>query len=310
MNQLAVDAVLADVFQVPRIDGFLSREETGGCLRGAPRSRDGRHELVARVRAGEDGRGDPPHPAPDAQARRDAHRHRPRSGEQRLAPAAARARDALTRTQKKKEMPVPEQSMAERLQQMGARLTVDDGFHVPTTLDYFWTETNWFALVIPDRKITIQLYPFFQTNLDVCSAGVYIWDDTGDQWWNCRYAKNFWHLPFPRQPLYDLQLPNGLRYKTQESLQKLRHRLRLSRRRGRPPRRRLGGDRARQPRDVREPPRPARSHHRDPRAARRDDRDRRGRLPRSDLVTPIAVRAGRRALPVDGLHVGHVAHVR
>ena len=28
MNQLAVDAVLADVFQVPRIDGFLSREDT------------------------------------------------------------------------------------------------------------------------------------------------------------------------------------------------------------------------------------------------------------------------------------------
>jgi len=37
---------------------------------------------------------------------------------------------------------------------MGARLTVDDGFHVPSALDYFWTETNWFALVIPDRKIT------------------------------------------------------------------------------------------------------------------------------------------------------------
>ena len=100
------------------------------------------------------------------------------------------------------------------------RLTVDDGFHVPTTLDHHWTETNWFALVIPDRKITIQLYPFFQTNLDVCSVGVYIWDDTGDQWWNCRYAKNFWHLPFPRQPLHELRLPNGLRYKTLESLQK------------------------------------------------------------------------------------------
>ena len=28
MNQLAVDAVLAELFQVPRIDGFLSREET------------------------------------------------------------------------------------------------------------------------------------------------------------------------------------------------------------------------------------------------------------------------------------------
>lgn len=117
---------------------------------------------------------------------------------------------------------MPEQTIADRLKNYGTRLTVDDGFHVPKTLDYFWTETNWFALVIPERKITIQLYPFFQPNLDVCSAGVYIWDQSGDQWWNCRYAKNFWHLPFPKQPLTDLQLPNGLRYKTIESLQKYR----------------------------------------------------------------------------------------
>jgi hypothetical protein len=115
---------------------------------------------------------------------------------------------------------VPDQPIADRLKKYGSRLTADDGFHVPKTLDYFWTETNWFALVIPDRKITIQLYPFFQPNLVVCSAAVYIWDDSGSQWWNCRYAKNFWHLPFPRQPLYDFQLPNGLRYKTLESLQK------------------------------------------------------------------------------------------
>lgn len=96
----------------------------------------------------------------------------------------------------------------------------DDGFHLPTTLDVDWTETCWFALVIPERKITIQLYPFFQTNLKVCSAGVYIWDDSGDQWWNCRYYKNFWHLPFPAQPLTRLRLPNGLRYRCVESFRR------------------------------------------------------------------------------------------
>ena len=95
----------------------------------------------------------------------------------------------------------------------------DDDFHVPKTIDFHWTETCWFALVIPDRRITIQLYPFFQTNLSVCSAGVYIWDDSGDQWWNCRYQKNFWHLPFPKRPLYDLELANGLRYRCLEPQQ-------------------------------------------------------------------------------------------
>jgi hypothetical protein len=115
---------------------------------------------------------------------------------------------------------LPDQPPSNTLRNFNSQLGVDDDFHVPTTRDFHWTETSWFSLVIPDRKMTIQLYPFFQTNLDVCSAGVYIWDDTGDEWWNCRYFKNFWHLPFPRQPLYDLQLPNGLRYKTIESLQK------------------------------------------------------------------------------------------
>ena len=113
-----------------------------------------------------------------------------------------------------------DEALTERLRKYGARMSVDDNFHVPTSLDYNWTETCWFAIVVPDRKITIQLYPFFQTNLGVLSAGVYIWDDSGDQWWNMRYNKNFWHLPFPKQPLHDLQLPNGLRYKCIESLQK------------------------------------------------------------------------------------------
>ena len=74
--------------------------------------------------------------------------------------------------------------MIAKLSDYQATFRADDGFHIPRTLDYFWTETSWFAVVVPERRITIQLYPFFQTNLDVCSAGVYIYDDSGDQWWN------------------------------------------------------------------------------------------------------------------------------
>ena len=40
-----------------------------------------------------------------------------------------------------------------------------------------------------------------------------LWDDRGNQMWNCRYAKNFWHLPIPAQPLSDIELANGLRYR-------------------------------------------------------------------------------------------------
>ena len=81
----------------------------------------------------------------------------------------------------------------------------DDGFHPPTTDDPHWAETCWFTFTVPERKLSGQLYPFFHPNLGVLSAGAYFWDDTGDQVWNCLYAKNFWHLPIPDQPLTDIQ---------------------------------------------------------------------------------------------------------
>jgi hypothetical protein len=38
----------------------------------------------------------------------------------------------------------------------------------------------------------------------------------GNEPWNCVYAKNFWHLPIPDQPLSDITLPNGIRYRCLE----------------------------------------------------------------------------------------------
>jgi hypothetical protein len=89
----------------------------------------------------------------------------------------------------------------------------DDEFHPPTSDDPYWAETCWFTFTVPERRLSGQLYPFFRPNQGVTAAGAYFWDDTGDQPWNCLYAKNFWHLPIPEQPLTDLQLPNGARYR-------------------------------------------------------------------------------------------------
>ena len=94
----------------------------------------------------------------------------------------------------------------------------DDEFHPPTSDDPYWSETCWFTFTVPERKLSGQLYPFFRPNQGVMAAGVYFWDDTGNQLWNCRYAKNFWHVPIPDQPLSDIQVPNGIRYKTLEPL--------------------------------------------------------------------------------------------
>jgi hypothetical protein len=91
----------------------------------------------------------------------------------------------------------------------------DDQFHPPTNDDAFWSETAWFAFSVPERKLAGWTYPFFRPNQGVCSAAVFLWDDTGELPFNCRYYKQFWHLPLPER-LDDFELPNGLGYTVQE----------------------------------------------------------------------------------------------
>ncbi|MDI2127273.1 DUF7064 domain-containing protein [Yinghuangia seranimata] len=92
----------------------------------------------------------------------------------------------------------------------------DDEFHPPTSDDPYWTETCWFTFTVPERKLSGQLYPFFRPNQKVAAGGAYFWDDTGRHMHDCLYAKNFWHLPLPDQPLSDIQLPNGISYRCLE----------------------------------------------------------------------------------------------
>lgn len=92
-----------------------------------------------------------------------------------------------------------------------------DEFHPPTDPgDHEWAETCWFAFTVPRRRLSGQLYAYFKPTLGVTAAAAYIWDDTGDQAWNCLYAKNFWHLPIPDEPLSKLTLANGFRHEVVE----------------------------------------------------------------------------------------------
>ena len=56
----------------------------------------------------------------------------------------------------------------------------DDELHPPTSDDPFWGETSWWAFSVPERKLAAWFYPLMRTNQDVCSAAVFVWDDTGD----------------------------------------------------------------------------------------------------------------------------------
>ena len=92
----------------------------------------------------------------------------------------------------------------------------DDEFHPPTSDDPYWTETCWFTFTVPERRLSGQLYPFFRTNQGVLAAGVFFWDELGATPADARYARQFWHLPVPDQPLSDIRLPNGIAYRCTE----------------------------------------------------------------------------------------------
>ncbi len=55
-----------------------------------------------------------------------------------------------------------------------------------------------------------QLYPFFRPNQGVLASGAYFWDEIGMSAPDATYARQFWHLRIPDQPLSDIELPNGI----------------------------------------------------------------------------------------------------
>ena len=86
----------------------------------------------------------------------------------------------------------------------------DDEFHEPTSDDPYWTETCWFTFTVPERRLSGQLYPFFRANQGVLAGGAFFWDELGMSVADATYARQFWHLPIPQEPLSDIRLPNGI----------------------------------------------------------------------------------------------------
>ena len=88
----------------------------------------------------------------------------------------------------------------------------DDEFHQPTNDDPFWGETSWWAFSVPERKLAAWFYPLIRPNQGIVSAAVFVWDHTGETPWDCRYFKQFWHLPLPDAPLSNCTFGNGISY--------------------------------------------------------------------------------------------------
>jgi hypothetical protein len=95
----------------------------------------------------------------------------------------------------------------------------DDRFHAPGESDPMWSETAWFAFMLPERRLGGTIYPLFRPNLGTCSLAVYVWDDRAHEPWRVPYGRSLWHLPMPDGDLTDLRV-GGLEYRCLEALRR------------------------------------------------------------------------------------------
>jgi hypothetical protein len=89
--------------------------------------------------------------------------------------------------------------------------TDDDTFHERTD-DPWWTETVWFAWMVPERKLLGYFYPVFRPNVGVQFGGVLVVDDSAELPWEIPIFEFGWHAQIPDGlDLRDAHLDNGMR---------------------------------------------------------------------------------------------------
>ncbi len=92
----------------------------------------------------------------------------------------------------------------------------DDMFH-PRTDDPWWTETVWFAWMVPERNLLGYFYPVFRPNHGVQFGGVLVVDGTGELPWELPVFAWDWHQSIPDGlDLRDAVLDNGMRLRCVE----------------------------------------------------------------------------------------------
>lgn len=101
----------------------------------------------------------------------------------------------------------------------GAITGADDAFHPPVGGHPYWTETCYWSFDLPERALSLAVYPLFRPNQGVCSLAVHLWDDTGVAPWEVPYSRFLWHVPMPTSDLTDLDV-EGLRLTAEKPLQR------------------------------------------------------------------------------------------
>jgi hypothetical protein len=74
----------------------------------------------------------------------------------------------------------------------------DDLLHPPVNTDPYWTETVWFGAHIPERKIGVNFFMLFRTNLGIVVPSLFIWGPGGEEIWSMPYQRTLWHALMPK----------------------------------------------------------------------------------------------------------------
>lgn len=86
----------------------------------------------------------------------------------------------------------------------------DEHFHERSS-DPYWSENTLFGFTIPEKNICGFVYWYFRPNMNLVVAGPAMWDNTGEDVYNCRYYGWDQHLALPEgADMYDFELSNSL----------------------------------------------------------------------------------------------------
>lgn len=100
----------------------------------------------------------------------------------------------------------------------------DDDFHAATDETWF-TEACWFSFHVPERKLSSWLYGFVRPNVGICTASVFVYDETGSAPYEALFHEHQQAQPLPRdRDLRDFRFPEGYQVKMLEPM----HRYQLS----------------------------------------------------------------------------------
>jgi hypothetical protein len=89
----------------------------------------------------------------------------------------------------------------------------DVRFHTPSDLTYYWAETNYFSVYLPEPSVTAWIYVIARPGVGAMAIDVEVIDRVGRVSLDALYFDFQQHLPLPAR-LEDFELPNGLSVKT------------------------------------------------------------------------------------------------